>query len=56
MFSKFKRDLTSILRQLDNKNHPLKRCILLNEKGFVLLSTKKNPSKINIITEATQKK
>jgi len=40
-FSKFKRDLISILRRLDN-HHPLKRCILLNEAGFVLLSSNKN--------------
>ena len=53
--SRFKRDLISILRRLDKDDHPLKRCILLNESGFVLLSTKKNPEKINAITEATQK-
>lgn len=53
-FSKFKRDLISILRRLDNDNHPLKRCVLLNESGFLLLSAKKNPSKINIITEVTR--
>ena len=39
--SKFKRDLISILRRLDNVEHPLKRCILLNEYGFVLLSGKR---------------
>jgi len=44
--SRFKRDLTSILRRLDNDNHPLKRCIILNESGFVLLSGKKNPEKL----------
>jgi hypothetical protein len=44
-FSKFKRDLTSVLRRLDNYNHPLKRCILLNEPDFVLLSSKKNLEK-----------
>lgn len=53
--SRFKRDLISILRRLDKDDHPLKRCILLNESGFVLLSAKKNPEKINAITEATQK-
>ena len=53
--SKFKRDLTSILRRLDNDNHPQKRCVLLNEPSFVLLSVKKNPEKINSINEATQK-
>jgi|GEM_PF-2289142 len=52
--SRFKRDLTSMLRRLDNDNHSLKRCILLNESGFVLLAAKKNPEKINIITEVTQ--
>jgi len=51
--SKFKRDLISILRRLDNDEHLLKRCILLNESGFVLLSAKKNPEKINSITEST---
>lgn len=39
--SKFKRDLISVLRRLDKDDHPLKRCILLNESGFVLLSAKK---------------
>ena len=53
--SRFKRDLISILRRLDNVDHPLKRCVLLNGAGFVLLSAKKNPEKINAITEATQK-
>jgi len=54
-FSKFKRDLISILRRLDNDNHPLKRCVLLNEKGFVLLSAKKNSDKVRLITENTSK-
>lgn len=52
--SRFKRNLISILRRLDNDVHTLKRCISLNESGFVLLSTKKNPQIINAITEATQ--
>lgn len=39
--SRFKRDLNSILKRLDNNHHPLMRCILLNEAGFVLLSAKK---------------
>jgi len=47
--SKFKRDLISILRRLDNDDHPLKRCILLNEDGFVLLSAKKNPEKLMLL-------
>jgi hypothetical protein len=51
--SRFKRDLTSVLRRLDRNDHPMKRCILLNEKGFVLLSTKKNPEKVSLIFEAT---
>ncbi len=54
MFSKFKRDLTSILRRLNNDDHPLKRCVLLNEGGFILLSAKKNPQIINAITDATK--
>ena len=41
--SKFKRDLNSILRRLDNDNHPLKRCVLLNEPACVLISIKKYP-------------
>lgn len=53
--SKFKRDLISVLRRLDNDNHPLKRCVLLNESGFVLLSAKKNPQKVRLITENTSK-
>ncbi|MBL4909892.1 MAG: hypothetical protein JKX78_07710 [Alteromonadaceae bacterium] len=52
--SKFKRDLISVLRRLDNDNHPLKRCVLLNEKGFVLLSAKKNADKVRLITETTR--
>ena len=48
-FSKFKRDLISILRRLDNADHPLKRCVLLNESGFVLLSAKKNPEKLMLL-------
>lgn len=47
--SKFKRDLTSILRRLDNDNHPQKRCVLLNEPSFVLLSAKKNPEKLMLL-------
>ncbi|NQY87443.1 MAG: hypothetical protein HRT51_06745 [Colwellia sp.] len=47
--SKFKRDLTSILRRLNNDDHPLKRCILLNEAGFVLLSAKKNKEKLILL-------
>jgi hypothetical protein len=54
-FSKFKRDLISILRRLDNDNHTLERCDLLNEKGFVLLSAKKNSDKVCLITESTSK-
>ena len=54
MLSKFKRDLTSVLRRLNNDDHPLKRCILLNESGVVLLSAKKNPEKVNFIFEATK--
>lgn len=49
--SRFKRDLISILRRLDNEVHPLKRCVLLNEKGYVLLSAKKNPEKVRLITK-----
>ena len=49
--SKFKRDLTSVLRRLDCDIHPLKRCILLNEADFVLLSAKKNPHSVRAITE-----
>ncbi len=52
--ARFKRDLISILRRLDNADHPLKRCVLLNESGYVLLSAKKNPQIINAITEAAQ--
>lgn len=51
-FSKFKRDFISILRRLDNDNHPLKRCIL-SEPSCVLLSIKKNPEKVNATSEAT---
>ena len=51
--SKFKRDLTSVLRRLDNDNHPLKRCNLLNEAGFVLLSAKKNPEKLMLLMKQT---
>ncbi len=51
-FSKFKRDLNSVLRRLDNDVHPLKRCILLHEPYCVLLSAKKNQDKINTITQA----
>ena len=49
MLSKFKRDLTSILRRLNNDDHPLKRCVLLNEAGFVLLSAKKNKEKLTLL-------
>ena len=47
--SRFKRDLISILRRLDNVDHKLKRCILLNEDDFVLLSAKKNPEKLMLL-------
>ena len=47
--SRFKRDLISILRRLDNDDHKLKRCILLNGAGFVLLSAKKNPEKLMLL-------
>jgi hypothetical protein len=47
--SKFKRDLISVLRRLDKDDHSLKRCVLLNEKGFVLLSTKKNKEKLILL-------
>ena len=47
--SKFKRDLISVLRRLDKDDPPLKRCILMNGAGFVLLS-----EKINAITESTK--
>jgi hypothetical protein len=53
-FAKFKRDLISILRRLDNAEQPLKRCVLLSENGFVLLSANKNADKVRLITEATQ--
>jgi len=38
--SRFKRDLISTLRRLDNDEHPQKRCILLHEHNCVLLSFK----------------
>jgi hypothetical protein len=47
--SKFKRDLISVLRRLDKDDHSLKRCVLLNEKGFVLLSTKKKKEKLILL-------
>lgn len=47
--ARFMRDLTSILRKLDSDNHPVKRCILLSETGFVLLSAKKNPEKLMLL-------
>ncbi len=47
--SKFKRDLISVLRRLDKDDPPLKRGILMNGAGFVLLS-----EKINAITESTK--
>jgi hypothetical protein len=47
--SRFKRDLNSILRRLDNDDHKLKRCVLLNEPSFVLLSAKKNPEKLMLL-------
>lgn len=53
MFSRFKRDFISILRRLNNDDYPQKRCILLGDPGFILLSAKKNPEKINAITQAT---
>lgn len=53
--ARFKRELTSILRRLDNDNHPLKRCIILSEPYLVLLSIKKNPEKINFFTKAHEK-
>jgi len=52
--SRFKRDLISNLRRLDNDEHPLKRCILLGDVDCVFLSIKKNPEKINAIN--TQQK
>ena len=55
IFSKLKRALISVLRRLDNDNHTLERCVLLNEKGFVLLSAKKNSDKVCLITESTSK-
>lgn len=51
MLSKFKRDLNSILRRLDNADHPLKRCIILHDPNCVLISIKKNPDKVSAITE-----
>lgn len=53
LLSKFKRNLTSVLRRLDCDIHPLKRCILLNEAGFVLLSAKKNPEKLMLLMKQT---
>ncbi|MBL4941605.1 MAG: hypothetical protein JKY81_08070 [Colwellia sp.] len=50
--SRFKRDFISILKRLDNDAHPMKRCVLLYESGFVIFSTKNNPDKIRLITEA----
>lgn len=47
--SKFKRDLTSILRRLNNDNHPLKRCIILSEPNCILLSAKKNKEKLMLL-------
>jgi len=47
--SRFKRELNSILKRLDSDNNPLKRCILLNEAGFVLLSAKKNKEKLMLL-------
>jgi hypothetical protein len=47
--ARFKRDLISILIRLNNDNHPQKRCVLLNEDGFVLLSAKKNPEKLILL-------
>ncbi len=47
--SRFKRELNSILKRLDNDNHPLKRCILLNEDGFILLSAKNNKEKVILL-------
>ena len=54
MLSKFKRDLTSILRRFNNYDHPLNRCIILSEPVFVLLSAKKNADKVRLISEATK--
>ena len=53
-FSRFKRDLNSILKRLDNGVHPLQRCIILSVPYFVLLSAKKNPQIINAINDATR--
>ena len=47
--SRLKRDLISILRRLNKDEHPLKRCVLLNESSFVLLSTKKNSEKLMLL-------
>jgi hypothetical protein len=47
--SRFKRELNSILKRLEHDEHPLKRCILLNEDGYVLLSAKKNPEKLMLL-------
>ncbi len=47
--SRFKREMISILRRLDNYTHPQKRCVLLNEDDFILLSAKNNPEKSNFI-------
>lgn len=51
--SKFKRDLTSVLRRLDCDIHPLKRYNLFNEAGFVLLSAKKNAKKLMLLMKQT---
>ena len=39
--SRFKRDLISILRRLDNDNHPLKRCILMGNVDCICFQLKK---------------
>ncbi|MFT6505963.1 MAG: hypothetical protein ACI92O_000250 [Colwellia sp.] len=47
--AKFKRELNSILRRLDDHHHPLKRCILLTEDSLVLLSVDKNTEELTLL-------
>ena len=47
--AKFKRELNSILRRLDDHHHPLKRCILLTEDSLVLLSIDKNTEELMLL-------
>lgn len=47
--AKFKRELNSILRRLDDHHHPLKRCILLSEDSLVLLSINKNAEELMLL-------